>query len=275
MTGTTDWTVAVAQMDCVLGDRDANLERIAAWADAARAAGASLVVLPECATTGYFIADRLEELAEPVDGPSARRLGAIARHAGLHMAVGMVTRDGPLFHDSQLLFGPSGDLLAAYRKVHLFSSERDQYTPGDGPVVVDTALGRIGLSVCYDLVFADYIRTLVELGADLVVNSTNWIHDSWQRETWGFDGAVTRALAGTRALENTTFVAMASRAGHEAGFTSFGHSCVAGPSGRLLAALGAGPGLATAPISTAGADLDRWRSIASYRTDRRPDLYRA
>ncbi|MFC3226379.1 carbon-nitrogen hydrolase family protein [Marinibaculum pumilum] len=266
--------IAVGQMNPRPGEVAANLAQIEAIARGAAQDGAALLVMPETATTGYFISDRLAELAEPEDGPTAARLGAIAKASGLHLAVGMAIAEGGRFYDSLLLFGSDGRRLATYHKAHLFAAERDCFAPGDRPVVVETAIGRIGLTVCYDLIFPDYVRRLVELGADVVINGTNWISDAWQRETWGWTGPVVQALAGTRALENGIWLAMADCTGPEAGFLSLGHSCIAAPSGRILASVGQGQGFAAADIFHDGADLARWRGIATYRQDRRPDLYR-
>ncbi len=273
------WTLAVAQMDCATGDTERNLETIARFAREAASQHVDLVVFPECVTTGYFLGNRLTDLAEPADGPSAQRLAAIARENALTMAVGAYTkRDGGIY-DSQLLFGPDGTCLAVYDKAHLFAGERESCRAGDAVRVADTALGRVGMTVCYDFIFADYVRRLADLGADLIVNSTNWIADNYQQETWGWSGPVTQGLAATRALENGTFVAMANRVGEEElapglSFTSLGHSCIAGPSGAILASLTEGEGLAVARIDIAQEDLDRWRAIATYREDRRPELTR-
>ena len=166
------WTLAVAQMDCATGDTERNLATIARFAREAASLQADLVVFPECATTGYFLGDRLADLAEPPEGPSAQRLGAIARENALTMAVGAYTqRDGGIY-DSQLLFGPDGQCLAVYDKAHLFAGERESCRAGDRVCVVETALGKIGMTVCYDFIFADYVRRLADLGADLIVNST-------------------------------------------------------------------------------------------------------
>lgn len=271
-------TLAVAQMDCACGDVAANLAKIADLAAAARRLGAELVVFPECATTGYFLGERLAELAEPPDGRTAERLAAIARANGLHLAVGAYTRDEGAVRNSQLLFGPDGTRLAVYHKAHLFASEREVCRPGDRPAVVDTALGRIGLTICYDLIFPQYVHRLVELGAEIIINSTNWIADAYQRDVWGWNGPTAQSLAAVRALENGVVLAMADRVGREAldaslVFDSLGHSTIAGPSGRVLAAVPAGEGVAVARIEYAEADLVRWRSIATYRADRRPELY--
>lgn len=265
--------IAVGQLNPQTGDVAGNLARIEAIVRGAADAGAALVVLPETATTGYFISDRLGELAEDEDGPTSRRLGAMAHDCGVHLAVGMpVVADGAFF-DAQLLFAPDGQRLATYHKVHLFSLERSFYTPGNAPLVVETALGRIGLTVCYDLIFSDYVRRLTELGADLIVNSTNWISNAWQREVWGWSGPVVQSLAGTRALENGVWLAMADCIGQEADYVSLGHSCIVAPSGRILASVGEGHGFAVADMFHDGQDLADWRALASYRADRRPELY--
>ena len=271
--------IAVVQMDCVAGDVAANLSKIERFCRSAAAGGAQLVVFPEAATTGYFLGDRLRQLAEAPDGPSAARLSALARECAVHLAVGAYTRDGDDIRASQYVFGPDGKRLALYHKAHLFAGEREMCRPGDEAVVVETALGRLGLTICYDLVFPDYVRRLVTLGADIIVNSTNWISDAYQREVWGWTGPTAQSLAAVRALENGTIVAMADRAGRERldlpgiVFDSLGHSCVAGPSGRILASLGAGEGLAIADVALTADDLAKWRSIATYRQDRRPELY--
>lgn len=273
MTEAIKCKLAVVQMDCVLGQIPPNLEKIARFAEAAGALGVELLVFPETATTGYFVADALEQLAEPCDGPTDTALGRIAAAAGLHMAVGTIEKSDAGCHDAQTLFAPDGRRLATYRKAHLFSAERDTFVAGDTPTVVDTSLGTLGMTVCYDMIFADYFRRLRDLGAGIILNSTNWIGDRYQQETWGWSGITTQGMAATRALEHGVIVAMANRVGREIGFDSLGHSCIAGPSGRILASLPSGEGLAVADIDLAAEDLERWRAIATYRSDRRPELY--
>lgn len=266
--------IAAAQMHCVPGDVAANLAIIEGLVRLAGRDGAGLVVLPEMATTGYFISDRLGELAETEDGPTAQRLAAIARDARLHMAIGVALAENGKFYDAQLLFGPDGTRLATYRKAHLFSVERQWFAAGDTPMVVETAIGRIGMTICYDLMFPEYTRRLVDLGADLIINSTDWITDDFQRDRWGWSGGAVQGLASTRALENGVWLAMANCVGPEWIFDSIGHSCVVAPSGKILASVGSGQGVAVAEAVFESEDLDRWRSIATYLEDRRPELYR-
>ena len=104
--------IAVAQMHCVPGDVEANLgDHRMPGAPSPRRDGAALVVLPEMATTGYFIADRLSELAEPDDGPTAQRLAPIAQDAGSTWPSAWRSPRTATFYDAQLLFGPDGSGL--------------------------------------------------------------------------------------------------------------------------------------------------------------------
>lgn len=271
--------VAVAQLDCIVGETEPNLNKIRHFTELAAGLGAEIVIFPECATTGYFVGDRIGQLAEAPDGPTSKQLADIARANRIHLAVGMYTSQGNEISNSQLLFSPEGRCLAVYNKAHLFSKEREVYKAGDTPTVVETSLGKIGMTICYDLIFPEYVRRLVELGADFIINSTNWITDPYQRDVWGWSGERTQGLASTRALENVTILAMANRIGHEVAapgveFDSFGHSCVASPSGKILASITQGEGVALAKIDLPQADLERWRGIATYRIDRRPEIYR-
>lgn len=279
MQGNPKLTIAVVQMDCVVGETAPNLNKIRHFAGLAANLGADLAIFPECCTTGYFVGDRLSALAEPDDGATAKELGDVARSGKLHLAVGMFTKNGNAICNSQLLFAPDGRRLATYHKAHLFASEREFCRPGDRPVVVDTAVGKIGMTICYDLIFPEYLRRLVEMGADFVINSTDWINDPYQRDVWGWNGERILGLVSTRALENGAFFAMANRIGHEIAapgleFDSFGHSCIASPSGRILASLSSGEGVAVAKLDIPDTELERWTSIATYRRDRRPELYR-
>jgi predicted amidohydrolase len=278
--------LAVVQMDCVLGDVAANVARIEALArDAvgrldAQVPAASdapgrvprLIVFPECATTGYFVGEQAASLAEPLDGPTNRRLAALAAAIDAHLAVGVLEAAGDLVYDALALVSPVDGVIASYRKVHLFAGEKAVFASGREPLLVETPFGTIGLTICYDLMFPEYVRGLVLGGARLIVNGTDWITDPWQTGM-GWAGPSVRALAATRALENGVHVAMAGRVGVEAGFASLGHSTVASPTGAVLAGLEDGEGIAVARVDDPTEDLDRWRSYATYLPDRQPELY--
>ena len=274
-----NFTIAVAQMDCIVGETEPNLNKIGHFAALAKRLGAGLVIFPECATTGYFIGDKLATLADGPDGPVARRLGDIARQNAIDLVCGLYTQENGVFRNSQKVFSAAGALLATYHKAHLFAVERTMYSAGDQPMVVETSIGRLGLTICYDLIFPEYVRKIVDLGADIVINSTDWINDPYQRDVWGWNQERVQGLASTRALENVVPLAMACRTGRESAgpdlaFDSMGPSCVIAPSGKFLARLDVGEGIAVGKVDIAAAELDRWTGIATYRADRRPDLYR-
>src|SRR5262249_49984836 len=100
------FTIAAVQMDCTVGVTEPNLNKIAHFAGLAAKLGAELVIFPECATTGYFVGDKIATLAEPPDGPTAKALGDIARNNRLYLACGLYTKDGNATCNSQQLFSP-------------------------------------------------------------------------------------------------------------------------------------------------------------------------
>ncbi len=268
-----DVKVSVVQLDCVLGDVEANLAKIGRFVTTASAQGANFVVVPELGTTGYFVGDRLEELAEPVPGPTTERLGEMARANNLYLLSGMIERgSGGQLHNVLVMLAPNGELAGNYRKCHMFSVEKQFFTPGDSAAVYDTEFGRVALTVCYDLVFPEYIRSLVLQGAELILNGTDWITDAWQTGK-GWSGEVVSHLAATRALENTIHVAMADRVGIEEGWKSLGHSCICAPSGGFLARIEEGEGIASATLELDSPEWEKWRTLATYLPDRRLDLY--
>lgn len=268
-----DVKIAVVQLDCVLGDVEANLGKIERFVASAAAEGVNFVVVPELGTTGYFVGERLNELAEPIPGPTTERLGAMARAHNTYIVSGMIERagDGQLYNASVLL-SPQGQLVGRYRKCHLFSAEKQFFSNGDQAAIFNTEFGRVALTICYDLVFPEYIRSLVLQGAQLILNSTDWITDAWQTSK-GWGGQVVSHLAATRALENTIHVAMADRVGLEAGWKSLGHSCICAPSGGFLARIEEGEGIAVGTAELDSPEWEKWRSIATYLPDRRVDFY--
>ncbi len=264
--------LAVVQMDCVLGDVDANLARADSLVGAAAVQGATVAVLPELATTGYFVGDRLGALAESIPGPTTDALGKIARRHECYVMAGMIEQGKNCYYNSAALLAPDGSLHGTYRKVHLFSAEREAFAPGTEPALFDIDGTRVALTICYDLIFPEYIRRLVLEGAQVILNSTDWITNDWQRGL-GWSGNVVSGLVATRALENTVHVAMADRVGVEEGWKSLGHSCIAAPSGGYLAKVDEGEGIAVAALELDHPDWETWRTIATYLDDRRPDLY--
>lgn len=221
--------VGVVQFDPRLGDVDGNRARCVEWIEQAAAAACELVVLPECAVSGYMFAtaDAAAACAEPIPGPSTDALLGVARRLGVHCVVGLLERDGELLRNTAVLVGPDG-LAGRYRKSHIACVGADCFTtPGDDAYVVhDVASGRVGLQVCYDWRFPEVSRVLALQGADVIAHPTN-------------SPTAARGLADflprTRAVENAVFFLMANRVGTEGGTTFFGRSQIIDPLGRVLA----------------------------------------
>jgi predicted amidohydrolase len=265
----------VAQTEPRLGEPARNLEACLSRLEEAAAAGCDLVVLPECAISGYMFGGEEEaaRFAESIPGPSVEALERACARLGLHCVAGLLERDGGRLRNSAVLVGPEG-LLGRYRKTHLPFLGVDRFvSPGDEPPeVFETPLGRIGIEICYDLRFPELTRTLALRGAEVVVHPTNW-------------PAAVRPLADfltrARAAENSVFLLTANRVGREGGVEFFGKSQVVDPSGTRLVEAGEDrEELVVAEIDPAEArEKDRAIVPGEYELhlfgDRRPELYGA
>jgi predicted amidohydrolase len=228
------YRVAAVQMDPKLGDVGANRETILARLKEAFAAGASLVVFPECALTGYGFGSKEEAMAfaEPLPGsPSLLPIIFECARAGAYAVIGMLERDGDRLFNACALVGQGG-VIGSYRKVHLPYLGVDRFTdPGDRPFAVQDAGGlRVGMHICYDGGFPETGRVLMLLGADILVLPTNWPTHS--------ECAAEHQIA-CRAMENHVYAMAVNRVGEESGFRFIGRSSIYAPGGFLLASASA------------------------------------
>jgi deaminated glutathione amidase len=242
--------VALCQMP-VSSDPSVNLARVRqALADAALD-GAQLAIFPE-GTQVRFGTD-LRAAAEPTDGAFCRGLSEAAREHGVGLVAG-VFEPGPgrLVYNTAVLFDQSGNLTAAYRKIHLFDAlgqrESDQVAAGDEAVVAELGGLRVGVLICYDIRFPEHARALVARGADLIVVPAGWAAGLFKEEHW-----VT--LIRARAIENTVWVAAADQV-PDAGEpptrapTGSGRSMLVDPMGTVRMDLGPRRGLAVGEVDT-------------------------
>ena len=265
----------VAQTEPRLGEPERNVEACLARLEEAGAAGCELLVLPECATSGYMFGseDEAAPYAEEIPGPSVEALaGACARH-GLHCVAGLLERDGDRLRNTAVLVGPSG-LVGRYRKTHLPFLGVDRFVaPGEEPPeVYDTPVGRLGIVICYELRFPEPTRALALGGAELILHPTNW-----PTVVRPFADFLTRA----RAAENRVFLLTANRVGAEGGVEFFGRSQIVDPLGdRLVEAGEHEDELVLAELDPAEArEKDQVIVPGEYEVhlfgDRRPELYGA
>ena len=265
--------IAVAQLNPRLGDVDRNLESVERSMKHASSAGAQLVVFPECALTGYVFNSLTEALtvAEPIPGPTSRRIADMAQEYGIYVVVGTLEREVERCYNTAILAGPQG-LEAIYRKTHTLCLGVDRFTtPGDIPYRVhDLPIGRIGILICYDLRFPEPARVLALGGAQLIILPTNWPESS---------NIQADVFTRSRAAENRVFVAACDRVGQERDTTFLGRSQIVGPDGRVREEASTQyEDLLVADLDLGEADVKRIVVRAGIHemdcmADRRPELY--
>ncbi|WP_223693659.1 nitrilase-related carbon-nitrogen hydrolase [Leifsonia poae] len=275
-------SVACCQIAPRIGDVPGNRRRAREAIVAAADAGARVVVLPELANTGYLFRDEVElhALSEPANGPTIAEWCRLARERRLVIVAGFAERDpdepgpdagGVPVYNSAAVIDETG-VLAIYRKAHLWDHEKVVgFTPGEGaPPVVDTAVGRIGVMVCYDLEFPEWVREVALAGAELVCAPVNW--PRFPRPVGERPGEIVRVQAD--ASVNRIFLAVADRTGAERGQEWLGGSAIVDPDGYplALAALGE-PGMIVAQLDLAEARRKSISDNNDVHADRRPDLY--
>ena len=219
------------------GDLHANLHRGLAALDAAARAGASLVVYPELAFTPFYPQhpggpDALR-LAEPVPGPTTEAFCEAAARLGVVVVLNLYERDGDRAFDTSPVIDADGTLLGRTRMMHITHYEgfyeQDYYAPGDtGAPVYETAAGRLGVAICYDRHYPEYLRALALGGADLVVVPQAGAVGEWPEGLF-------EAEVQVGAFQNGVFMALANRVGQEDALAFAGGSFVADPFGRVLA----------------------------------------
>ncbi len=262
------FTIAAVQL-CSTDDVDANLARCRELVAKAAGDGAKLVVLPEC----FAYLSRREEqklaISEVIDardpGPILAATRDLARNNDVWLiGGGMAERkrddDNPSkVFNTAVVFDPAGNLVASYRKIHLFDvdipggarlEESDSTYAGDACFVVDTPLGNIGLSICYDLRFPEMYRKLTEKGSQIIIVPSAFT---------AYTGAAHwHILLRARAIENQCFVVAPAQVGrHNDKRESYGHSLIIDPWGTILAEQAEGPGVAAAEIDLSALEKTR------------------
>jgi len=269
--------VAACQLGLAVGEAEANRAVAAAAAEQAAANGAELVVLPELCDSGYVFADAAEAraLATPAaDSPTLRQWQGLATRHATTIAGGFceLGEDG-LVYNSAALVGRDG-VLAVYRKAHLWDAEKLVLTPGHAPPpVVALPFGRVGLMICYDLEFPEWVRIAALGGADLLAAPVNWPAMPVPAGERPCD--VIRVQAD--ACVNGMFIAVADRCRAERGVSWVGGTVIVGPDGYPLAGpvTGEQPAILVAPCDLAQARDKKISERNDVIADRRPPLYRA
>lgn len=249
-------TILAAAIQMSAGrEKAANLERAERLIRLAAARGAQLVVLPEVFN---WRGKRTEEAVEveTLEGPTLSLMARIAAELKLHLVAGSITEqvgDQSKSYNTSALFGPDGERIAVYRKIHLFDvdlpgrvsfKESDGKLSGHDVVCAVTALGKIGLSICYDLRFPELYRLLAYAGARIVTVPSAFTFPTGEAH-W-------EVLLRARAIENQVYVVAPGQFGPNVhGFNDYGNSMIVDPWGRVLARAADQEGVIVAPL-----DLD-------------------
>jgi N-carbamoylputrescine amidase len=255
-------------------DRSANLAHALDAMERANAVGAEMVVFPELAIDRFFpqhpSSSDAKTVAEPIPGPTADAVSAKARELSLVTVFNMYEEADGKFFDSSPVFDADGSLLGVTRMVHITDyacfHEQAYYHPGDrGAPVYETAVGRIGVAICYDRHYPEYMRALGVNGAELVVIPQAGAEGEWPEGLF-------EAEVRTAAFQNGYFAALCNRVGKEERLTFAGESFVVDPSGRVVArAKHAEDDLLLVDLNLADCPTSHARVL--FWRDRRPDLY--
>ncbi len=271
----TKLTVAAVQLSSG-SDPTRNVDGAARLVDEAADRGARYVQLPEYFNyLGPF--SGFGDAAESIPGPTTTRMAELAKSRSLTLHLGSLLETSPVkgkFYNTSVVIGPSGEIVATYRKIHLFDvnvpgaivhNESDAIAPGSEMVVARLMEFELGLSVCFDVRFPELYRSLALAGADVVAIPaafnvvTGLAH-------WDL-------LVRARAVENHVFVVAAAQVGTTAeGISTYGHSLIVDPWGVVLAESDSdGPEVVIASLELS--DVARRRAQIAVADFRRPDVY--
>ena len=255
------------QLRCTM-EIERNLDMLETLCRRSARYGAQLIATPE---NTPFLGPQFHkvELAQPLDGETGTRLSELAKECNAHLLIGSLAEqklnvDGSIdrtkCYNTSVLYGPDGTLLARYRKIHLFDvdipgglcvKESDTICAGEEPVVAQTELGNIGMTICYDLRFPELFRKLTDGGADILAIPSAFTLTTG-KDHW-------HTLLRTRAIENQCWVLAPAQWGtHDAQGKrkSYGHTVIIDPWGTIVADKGDGEGICLAEI-----DLDYNREV--------------
>jgi len=255
-------------------NKDENVKRGLGVLSEAAGRGAELVCYAELAFEPFYpqrpAGPTVADLAEPVPGPMTDAFRRKAADLGVVVVINLYERDGKETYDCSPVIDADGTLLGRTRMVHITDyacfHEKGYYTPGNtGAPVYSTRVGRIGVAICYDRHYPEYMRALALNGAQLVVTPQAGAAGEWPE---GLFEAEMRVAA----FQNGYFTALCNRVGREECLTFAGESFVCDPAGRVVARAPSGQDCVLyADINLADVGESHARNL--FMKDRRPELY--
>lgn len=236
--------------------------------------GAQVICFAELAFEPFYPQyddpDNPLSLGEPIPGPITRRFAEAAAKYGVTIILNLYEKEGDKAYDSSPVIGPGGNILGVTRMMHITDydcfHEKKYYTPGDcGAPVYNTPFGKIGVAICYDRHYPEYMRALALNGAEIVFIPQAGAVGEWPEGLF-------EAEVRTAAFQNGYFAALCNRVGEEPKITFAGESFVSDPHGKVIARAGSG----TEEILQVEIDLNEVKTSHAkqlFLGDRRPGLY--
>ncbi|MFT4539410.1 MAG: putative amidohydrolase [Planctomycetota bacterium] len=255
-------------------DKAANVTRGLAAARKAASAGAEVIAFAELAFERFYpqhpATPESAELAETIPGPMTDAFCDIAREFGVVIVLNLFERAGDETFDSSPVIDVDGSILGTTRMVHITEydcfHERGYYAPGDqGAPVYETGKGKVGIAICYDRHFPEYMRALAVAGADVIFIPQAGAIDEWPE---GLYEAEMRVAA----FQNGVFTALCNRVGPEERLEFAGESFVCDATGCVIARAGKGTE-ETLHCELDLASLEQSSARKLFMGDRRPELY--
>lgn len=257
--------IALAQLDIKFGQPAKNQQLIRNYVKEAARQGATIVVFPEMWNTGYALS-QLETLADFNGETTKALLSQLAHQYQINIVGGSVaTQENGKFFNTTYIVDQDGELVASYRKVHLFGlMHEDEYlTAGDQENFFSLAKIPSASFICYDLRFPEWIRTVASHGADILYFPAEWPLSRISQ--W-------KILLQARAIENQAYVVAVNRVGDDPENHFGGHSLVIGPTGEVLVECDDREQLMVTTLDLA--NLESARGKIPVFNDRWPKLYR-
>ena len=240
----------------------------------AAAEGAKIISFSELAFIPFFPQKhspaRPMDKAEAIPGPTTELFSKLARELNVVIILNLYEKDGDNTFDSSPVIDTDGNIPGTTRMIHITDyecfHEQDVYTPGNnGAPVYDTKYGKVGVAICYDRHYPEYMRALAIEGAEIVFIPQAGALGEWPEGLYEAEMRVS-------AFQNGYFTALCNRVGEEECLTFSGESFVCDPEGNVIARAGLG----TEEILYCEVDLEKCKSSHARRLffrDRRPELY--
>lgn len=255
-----EFKITLAQLQPAFGNVKKNAETMKKAIIDAASQQANFVVFPELFLTGYSVGERLHQLAIRVEESSVlQQIRKWCKEQQIGTVFGFPEDAGGTYYISACYINEEGKIAGVYRKVHLFSDEKNFFKPGDTFQVFATPFGKMGVLICFDVEFPEAARTLAIMGAEfIVIINANMDPYADYHSTY----------AKSRAMENEVPIIICNRVGKEGELHFCGESMVIDSAGKILVQMGKGEEIKTATICK-----DSGRKILNYTAQRRPEIY--